>query len=107
MSREWDEEEQCGKCAYNTYDKKERCYVCSNKESENYGLMTYYDETCEDFEGEETVMDQEMVTMADNRELRAIIHDITGGIFLTKTEYVQIVMIIQKACDRNIREEVV
>lgn len=52
-------------------------------------------------------MDQEMVPMADNRELRAIIHDITGGIFLTKTEYVQIVMIIQKACDRNIREEVV
>lgn len=52
MSREWDEEEMCGKCAYNTYDKKkERCYVCSNKESENYGLMTYYDETCEDFEG--------------------------------------------------------
>lgn len=31
--------------------KKEKCYVCSNKESENYGLMTYYDETCEDFEG--------------------------------------------------------
>lgn len=52
-------------------------------------------------------MDQEMVTMADNRELRSIIHDITGGIFLTKAEYVQIVMIIQKACDRNIREEVV
>ena len=23
MSREWDEEEMCGKCAYNTYDKKE------------------------------------------------------------------------------------
>ena len=31
--------------------KKEKCYVCSNKESENYGLMTYYDETCEKFEG--------------------------------------------------------
>ncbi len=52
MSREWDEEEMCGKCSYNTYDKKkEKCYVCSNKESENYGLMTYYDETCEKFEG--------------------------------------------------------
>lgn len=53
MSREWDEDEQCGKCAYNIYDKKEKCYICNNRASENYGLMTYYDDTCEDFEGRE------------------------------------------------------
>ena len=27
---------------------------------------------------------EEMVTMVDNRNLRAIVHDITGGVFLTK-----------------------
>lgn len=36
-------------------------------------------------------MAEEMVTMVDNRNLRAIVHDITGGIFLTKEEYIQIV----------------
>lgn len=50
-------------------------------------------------------MDQEMVTMVDNRNLRAIIHDITGGIFLTKSEYMQIVRIVEGVCDRSIREE--
>ena len=35
-------------------------------------------------------MDQEMITMVDNRNLRAIVHDITGGVFLTKAEYIQI-----------------
>lgn len=52
-------------------------------------------------------MDQEMVSMVDNRNLRAIVHDITGGIFLTKTEYLQICRIIEGACDRSIREEMV
>ena len=28
MSREWDEEEMCGKCSYNTYDKKKREMLC-------------------------------------------------------------------------------
>ena len=50
-------------------------------------------------------MDEEMVTMVDNRNLRAIVHDITGGIFLTKAEYVEICKIIGEACDRSIREE--
>lgn len=49
-------------------------------------------------------MAEEMVTMVDNRNLRAIIHDITGGIFLTKEEYIQIVRIVERACDRSIRE---
>lgn len=49
-------------------------------------------------------MQEELVTMADNRNLRAIIHDITGGIFLTKSDYVQICEIVMSACDRSIRE---
>lgn len=50
-------------------------------------------------------MAEERVTMVDNRNLRAIVHDITGGIFLTKSEYMQIVRIVEGACDRSIREE--
>lgn len=50
-------------------------------------------------------MDQEMVTMVDNRNLRAIIHNITGGVFLTKAEYTEICKIIDGACERSIREE--
>lgn len=49
-------------------------------------------------------MPEEMVTMVDNRNLRAIIHDITGGCFLTKSEYEQICEIVMRACDRPIRE---
>lgn len=49
-------------------------------------------------------MNDELVTMADNRNLRAIIHDITGEIFLTKREYAQICEIVMSACDRSIRE---
>ena len=47
---------------------------------------------------------EEMVTMVDNRHLRAIIHDITGGCVLTKSEYVQICEIVMRACDRSINE---
>lgn len=49
-------------------------------------------------------MQEELVTMVDNRNLRAIIHDITGGCFLTKSEYVQICEIVMRACDRSINE---
>ena len=31
-------------------DNREKCYVCSNRESENYGLMTAYDDCCEEHE---------------------------------------------------------
>lgn len=50
MSREWYGEDYCGECQHNTYDKKEKCYVCNNKDSENYGLRTAYDDSCEEFE---------------------------------------------------------
>lgn len=51
-------------------------------------------------------MAEEMVTMVDNRNLRSIIHDITGGVFLTKAEYIEICKIIDGACERIIREEI-
>lgn len=52
MSKEWyGDEDKCGECAYNHYDKKEKCWVCGNPESENYGLMTAYDDSCEEFTG--------------------------------------------------------
>lgn len=50
-------------------------------------------------------MQEELVTMVDNRNLRSIIHDITGGCFLTKSEYEQICEIVMRACDRNVVEE--
>ena len=50
-------------------------------------------------------MAEEMVTMIDNRNLRAIVHDITGGIFLTKAEYIEICKMIKEACERSILEE--
>ena len=50
-------------------------------------------------------MSEEMVTMVDNRNLRAIIHNITGGGFLTKAEDIEICKIIDGACERSIREE--
>lgn len=50
-------------------------------------------------------MDQEMVTMVDNRNLRMYIHDITSGVFLTKAEYLQICKIIRGACERSVTED--
>lgn len=47
-------------------------------------------------------MAEEMVTMVDNRNLRALMHDITG---VTKAEYIEICKIIDGACERSIREE--
>ncbi len=51
MSKEWwGDDDKCGECIYNKYDNREKCYVCSNRESENYGLMTAYDDCCEEHE---------------------------------------------------------
>lgn len=38
----------CSKCKYCQYSDEE--YICDNEESENYGLETDYDGTCDDFE---------------------------------------------------------
>lgn len=40
---------KCGECAFNTYEDGE--FVCGNEDSENYGLPTAYNDSCE--EGEE------------------------------------------------------
>lgn len=50
-------------------------------------------------------MAEEMVTMVDNRNLRVIIHNITGGVFLTKAEYIEICKIIDGACERSILKQ--
>ena len=47
---------------------------------------------------------EELVTVEDNRNLRKIIHDITTCCLLTKTEFLQICQIVEKACDRAIQE---
>ena len=52
-------------------------------------------------------LSNETVTMAQNRDLRKVIHNITGGPFLTKTEWLAIIKIIGAVCDRNIKEEMV
>lgn len=50
MNVEWlGDDEKCGECMCNGYDKKENCYVCNNPYSENYGLMTSYEDGCENF----------------------------------------------------------
>lgn len=51
MSKEWYRDDLCGECTYNQYDNKEKCWVCNNPESENYGLRTAYDDYCEEFCG--------------------------------------------------------
>lgn len=49
----------CGECKYNKrdYSKPDKeCYskfCCDNEESENYGVPTFYDDTCDDFEEKE------------------------------------------------------
>lgn len=51
MSKDWwGDDDKCGECIYNKYDNREKYYVCSNRESENYGLMTAYDDCCEEHE---------------------------------------------------------
>ena len=51
--------EVCGNCKHNKRDfsnPQNDCYsefCCGNEDSDNYGVPTMYDETCEDFEEEE------------------------------------------------------
>ncbi len=43
----------CGKCMYNRYSTECGSYYCGNEDSENNGTLTFYDDTCEDFEEKE------------------------------------------------------
>ena len=42
--------EICGECKYSKYSTTEKEFYCSNTDSDNYGIPTMYDDTCEDFE---------------------------------------------------------
>lgn len=44
----------CGECRYNSYNQDIGDYVCDNTYSENYGMDTLYDDSCEDFEEKES-----------------------------------------------------
>lgn len=43
----------CGTCLYSCFDKEVRDYVCTNENSENYGVPTCYRETCDSYEESE------------------------------------------------------
>lgn len=46
----------CGECKYNRRDFSKpqdgnySKFCCGNEDSENYGIPTFYDDSCEDFE---------------------------------------------------------
>ena len=42
--------EICGECKYNKYSTTEKEFYCSNTDSDNYGIQTMYDDSCDDFE---------------------------------------------------------
>lgn len=44
------ENECCGSCTYSEYDREEGQWGCVNPESEGYGLLTAYDDGCEEWE---------------------------------------------------------
>lgn len=45
--------EVCGTCKYNRHSYDDHCKVefyCGNKDSENYTVATFYDDSCDDWE---------------------------------------------------------
>ena len=45
--------EVCGTCKFNSRTYDGRCnseFCCGNEESDNYGVPTMYDDTCDDWE---------------------------------------------------------
>ena len=45
--------EICGECKHNKYSTTEKEFYCSNTDSDNYGVPTMYDDSCDDFEKKE------------------------------------------------------
>ena len=45
--------EICGECKYNKYSTTENEFCCSNTYSDNYGVQTMDDDSCDDFEEKE------------------------------------------------------
>ena len=52
-------DEKCGTCKFNTCDRSNLDtegyldFVCGNEESDNYGVSTFYDDSCDCWEGKE------------------------------------------------------
>ena len=38
---------KCGTCQYSRWDRDEQDYICTNEDSDNYGLPTTYGDSCE------------------------------------------------------------
>ena len=59
--KENDMEKVCGNCKWNRYDwdgsgvRNQGGFYCGNEESENCGVPTFYDDTCEEWEEKECV----------------------------------------------------
>lgn len=49
----------CGNCRFNTYSDNEWC--CGNEESENYGVPTMYDDSCDDYMEKDDVQQKGVV----------------------------------------------
>ena len=53
------EKEVCGTCKHNKYDtdgsgiRNGATFYCGNEDSDNCGVPTFYDDTCDDWEGKE------------------------------------------------------
>lgn len=52
------------------------------------------------------IMNDEMATTADLRDLRRLIHDATGYRLLTRSEVYQITIILEHAVDRELAKAV-
>lgn len=45
-----DTEQCCGNCKHHGYDREEKEWHCNNPESDAYGLLTAYGDSCEEWE---------------------------------------------------------
>lgn len=48
-------QECCGNCKHNKYSPdgngiRNGCFYCGNEDSDQYGVPTFYDDACDDFE---------------------------------------------------------
>ena len=46
-------DEICGTCKFNTYDKEYKKFYCDNEDSDTYGASNNYDDECEEWEGKD------------------------------------------------------
>ena len=40
----------CGNCKYNEFDDEIDDYACNCPDSDEYGISTFYEDTCDEFE---------------------------------------------------------